>query len=171
MALWRNGGFAENTWTALVDDQPAPASGAILVSLARWRKERASLIGRADPVGVEVSAGADALEHLADAADRPLVALRFDKFADGRAFSYAILLRERHGFMGELRAVGDVLLDEIPLMLRCGFTSFETVNAPTVRALEQGGLPHFVLAYQPGLALGEAPAGTRPWLRRARARA
>ena len=100
-----------------------------------------------------------------DAADRPLVALRFDKFADGRAFSYAILLRERHGFAGELRAVGDVLLDELPLMLRCGFTSFEIVNAPTLRALEEGRLPHFVLAYQPSFAK-EAPAGTRPWLRR-----
>ena len=166
MALWRNGAFAENIWTAVAEDQPTPASGAILVSLARWRGERA-LIGRADPVGVEVSAGNDALEHLAEVADRPLVALRFDKFADGRAFSYAILLRERHGFKGELRAVGDVLLDEIPLMFRCGFTSFEIANAPTLRALEQGRLPHFVLAYQPGLAPGEAHTGTRPWLRRA----
>jgi len=167
MALWRNGAFAKDTWTALVDDQPAPASGAILVSLPRWRMERASLVGRADPVGVEVAAGNDALEHLAEIADRPLIALRFEKFGDGRAFSYAILLRERHGFRGELRAVGDVLLDEIPLMLRCGFTSFEIVNPPTLRALERGGLPHFALAYQPGLGPGEGPAGTRPWLRRA----
>lgn len=171
MALWRNGAFAENTWTTLVDDQPAPASGAILVSLARWRREKASLIERADPVGVEVSAGKDALEHLGDVADRPMVALRFDKFADGRAFSYAILLRERQNFEGELRAVGDVLLDEIPLMLRCGFTSFEIVNAPTLRALEEGRLRQVVLSYQPGLAPGEARTGTRPWLRRAPAQA
>ena len=61
-------------------------------------------------------------------------------------------MRERHGFNGELRAVGDVLLDELPLMLRCGFTSFEIVNAPTLRALEEGRLPHFVLAYQPSFA-------------------
>jgi uncharacterized protein (DUF934 family) len=52
-------------------------------------------------------------------------------------------------------------------MLRCGFSSFEIVNAPTLRALEEGRLPHLVLAYQPGLAPGEQPAGTRPWLRRA----
>ncbi len=167
MALWRNGAFVENTWTTLVDDQPALASGAILVSLARWRKEKASFVERADPVGVEVSAGKEALEHLGEVADRPLLALNFDKFSDGRAFSYAILLRERHGFEGELRAVGDVLLDEIPLMLRCGFTSFEIVNAPTLRALEEGRLPRVVLSYQPGLAPGEARTGTRPWLRRA----
>jgi uncharacterized protein (DUF934 family) len=166
MALWRDGVFAENAWTTLGDDAPVPASGAILVSLARWRREREALGERRDAVGVEIVAGKDALEHLPDVADRPLAALRFDKFGDGRAFSYAILLRERHGFAGELRAVGDVLLDEIPLMLRCGFASFEIVNPPTLRALEEGRLPHFVLAYQPSCAKGEAPAGTRPWLRR-----
>ena len=167
MALWRDGAFAENSWTTLVDDAPAPPSGAILVSLSRWRQEREALGDRTDSVGVEIVAGKDALEHLPEVADRPLVALRFDKFADGRAFSYAILLRERHGFKGDLRAVGDVLLDELPLMLRCGFTSFEIVNAPTLRALEEGRLGRLVLAYQPGLAPGEQPAGTRPWLRRA----
>ena len=166
MALWRDGAFAENAWTALTDDAPAPSSGAILVSLPRWRREKDALRERRGPVGVEVVAGNDAVGHLPEVADRPLVALRFDKFGDGRAFSYAILLRERHGFAGELRAVGDVLLDELPLMLRCGFTSFEIVNAPTLRALEEGRLPHFVLAYQPSFAKDEAPAGTRPWLRR-----
>ena len=167
MALWRDGAFAENSWTTLVDDAPAPPSGAILVSLSRWRQEREALADRADSVGVEIVAGKDALEHLAEVADRPLVALRFDKFADGRAFSYAILLRERHGFKGDLRAVGDVLLDELPLMLRCGFTSFEIVNVPTLCALEEGRLGRLVLAYQPSFAKNEAPAGTRPWLRRA----
>jgi uncharacterized protein (DUF934 family) len=165
MTLWRDGAFAENAWTTLGDDAPAPSSGAIIVSLARWRLEKEALGVRRDVVGVEIVAGKDALEHLPEVAGRPLVVLRFDKFGDGRAFSYAILLRERHGFAGELRAVGDVLLDELPLMLRCGFTSFEIVDAPTLRALEEGRLPHFVLAYQPSFAK-EAPAGTRPWLRR-----
>lgn len=167
MALWRDNGFAENPWTTLADDSELPASGPVVVSLARWRRESAALRGRADPVAVEVASGKDALEHLADLADRPMVALRFDKFADGRAFSYAILLRERHGFAGELRAVGDVLIDEIPLMLRCGFSAFEAVNAPTLRALEAGGLPKVALAYQPGWGRGETRVGARPWLRRA----
>ena len=165
MALWREGGFVENIWTRVADEAPLPREGAAIVSLARWRRERAILMERGAPVGVEIAAGKDALEHLSEAADRPLVALKFDKFADGRAFSYAILLRERHSFAGELRAVGDVLLDEIPLMLRCGFTSFEVVNAPTLRALDEGRLPRFPLAYQPSLAAGEAPAGGRAWLR------
>ena len=166
MALWREGGFAENVWTAVADDAAPPQSGAAIVSLARWLKERDVLAKRNAPLGVEVAAGKDALEHLGEVADRPLVALKFDKFADGRAFSYAILLRQRHGFTGELRAVGDVLLDEIPLMLRCGFNLFEIVNAPTLRALDEGRLPQFPLAYQPGLGKGKAPGGGRPWARR-----
>jgi uncharacterized protein (DUF934 family) len=166
MALWREDGFVENVWTEVADDAPLPATGGAIVSLARWRRERESLSQRAAPVGVEIAAGRDALEHLKDAADRPLVALRFEKFGDGRAFSYAILLRERHAFRGELRAIGDVLLDEIPLMLRCGFTSFEVVNAPTLKALTEGRLPKVQLAYQFGLGRGEAHVGERPWTRR-----
>jgi uncharacterized protein (DUF934 family) len=166
MALWREGGFAESLWTEVADDAALPDDGGAIVSLARWRREREALAKRRAPIGVEISAGKDALEHLADAADRPLVALKFDKFGDGRAFSYAILLRERHGFTGELRAVGDVLLDEIPLMLRCGFTSFEIANAPTLKALRDGRLPKFPLAYQRGLEAGEAHVGVRPWTRK-----
>ena len=69
------------------------------------------------------------------------MALAFAKFADGRAFSYARLLRDRYGFRGELRAIGDVLIDEIPLMLRCGFDSFDVTNASTLKALEAHRLP------------------------------
>jgi phosphoadenosine phosphosulfate reductase len=165
MALWRDGAFIEDSWATLADAADVPGTGKIVVSLTRWRRDREQLAARRDPVGAEVVAGRDALEHLGDVADRPLVALRFDKFADGRAFSYAILLRERHGFAGELRAVGDVLLDEIALMLRCGFSSFEIVNEPTLRALRQGRAPRLERAYQPSFIKSETPAGARPWLR------
>ena len=167
MALWRDGGFAEDMWTTLDDSAAIPDRGAIVVSFARWSADKAALAARADPVGVAIAAGADAVEQLVEAAKRPLVALKFDKFADGRAFSYAELLRERHGFAGELRATGEVLLDEIALMQRCGFTSFEVVDANTLRALKEGRLPKGALFYQPAPGSREAPVGTRPWLRRA----
>jgi phosphoadenosine phosphosulfate reductase len=165
MPLWRPDGFVENEWIGIEDGAPIPPSGAIVVSLKRWLNERDSLSSRADPVGVAVEAGADAQTHLADLADRPLVALAFSKFADGRAFSYARLLRDRRRFRGELRAIGDVLIDEIPLMLRCGFDSFEVTNAPTLHALESGQLPGSPLHYQPSSAHDEKHEGTRPWLR------
>jgi uncharacterized protein (DUF934 family) len=167
MAVWRDGGFADDIWTTLDDAAPVPERGAIIVSFARWQADKATLRTRADPVGVSIAAGKDVVGELAEAAGRPLVALKFDKFADGRAFSYAELLRERHGFTGELRAVGEVLLDEIALMQRCGFTSFEVTDANTLRALKEGRLPKHVLFYQPALGPREAQAGTRPWLRRA----
>jgi uncharacterized protein (DUF934 family) len=163
--LWRRGGFAEDAWTVLADDAPAPEAGAIVVSLKRWLAERDALMARAAPVGVAVEAGADAQAHLAELADRPLIGLAFAKFADGRSFSYARLLRDRYGFRGELRATGDVLIDEIPLMLRCGFDSFDVTNAPTLAALHAGRLPGPPIHYQPSSAGDEAAAGSRPWLR------
>ncbi len=166
MAVWRREGFAEDVWTKLADGDALPSAGAIIVSAARWRAEREALSGRADPVGVAISPGKQAYEHLREAAERPLVALEFPKFADGRAFSLAQLLRQRYAFKGELRAIGDVLLDELALMLRCGFDSFEITNEPTLRALERGWKPPVSLYYQPSL-VREAPAGARPWLRRA----
>ena len=165
MALWRRGGFAENEWTFVADDAPAPADEPVVVSLKRWLAEGDTLEPRKAPVGVAVEAGADAQAHLADLAGRPLVALAFAKFADGRAFSYARILRDRYGFKGELRAIGDVLIDEIPFMLRCGFNSFEVSNPPTLSALQAGRLPGPPIHYQPGSGGGEKPAGSRPWLR------
>jgi phosphoadenosine phosphosulfate reductase len=156
MALWREGGFAADEWTTLADDA-ALVDGKIIVSLKRWRLEQPQ------GAGVQLDAGKDAQSALAEVADRPLLALKFDKFGDGRAFSYASLLRQRYGFRGELRAVGDVLLDEIPLMLRCGFTSFEVTSEPTLRALREGRAPKFPVAYQPGLSAGEARVPARAW--------
>ena len=165
MPLWRREGFVEDKWAFLGDEAPVPEEGAIVVSLKRWLSERETLSARVAPVGVAVEAGADAQAHLSDLTNRPLVALAFDKFADGRSFSYAQILRDRRQFRGELRATGDVLIDEIPLMLRCGFDSFEVTNVATLRALKAGRLPGSPLHYQPSSAQDEALEGTRPWLR------
>ena len=70
-----------------------------------------------------------------------------------------------YGFKGELRAVGDVLADQIPLMRRCGIASFEVRHAPTRAALAAGRLAEMHHFYQPIPTAREAPAGTRPWLR------
>ena len=80
---------------------------------------------------IEVASG-EAVDALAPYLQRlALIALAFPKFSDGRAYSSARLLRERLGFTGELRAIGDVLADQIPLMRRCGITSFAVSHAPT----------------------------------------
>ena len=64
MQLWRKVGFAEDIWTPVADGDAVPASGAIIVSAERWRAEREALIGRADPVGVSIAAGKEAVEQL-----------------------------------------------------------------------------------------------------------
>jgi uncharacterized protein (DUF934 family) len=85
---------------------------------------------------------AEDLEHLA------LVALEFPKFRDGRAYSYARILRERYGFRGELRAVGDVLMEQLHFMVRTGFNAFEIEGADPLGQLEVA-LGDFSVWYQP----------------------
>ena len=162
--IWRGTAFYTDAWAKPADGEPLPDSPAIL-SKARWLAERERLTGRNAPLGLQIEPG-ETLDDLA--ADLPrfaLIALSFPKFADGRAFSLARLLREKHGFTGELRAVGNVLSDQIPYMRRCGFDTFAVTHAPTRRTLAEGRIPEVTLYYQPATA-DEPPAGTRPWLRR-----
>ncbi|HEY5289585.1 MAG TPA: DUF934 domain-containing protein [Caulobacteraceae bacterium] len=118
---------ADDRFTLLADDEPAPA-GDVIVSLTRFHAEGAQLLGEGRRVGVRVAAD-EAVESLAyDLPAIAVVALEFPKFKDGRAYSAARILRERHGFGGEVRAVGDVLLEQAPWMIRCGFTAFEPAD-------------------------------------------
>ena len=112
-----------------------------------------------------IAAGEKIDDIVADLPRFALIALDFPKFSDGRAFSTARLLREKHGFAGELRAIGNVLADQIPYMRRVGFDAFEVTHEPTRRALIEGRIAEVTLYYQPAGA-AEPPAGTRPWLRR-----
>jgi phosphoadenosine phosphosulfate reductase len=137
----------------------------VVVSKARWLAERDRLAGRDAPLGLRIEAGEAVDDIAADLSRFALIALSFPKFVDGRAFSTARLLREKHRFAGELRAVGNVLSDQIPYMRRVGFDSFEITHGPTRRALAEGRIPEVTLYYQPAVADGSA-ARTRPWFRR-----
>ena len=122
---WRDGlaGWAEDALTAVDDDQPLP-QGDVLVSLALFQRERAALLERGGNIGVRLGP-TDAPESLVvDLARLSVVALTFPKFRDGRAYSAAQVLRDRLAFRGELRAVGDVLLDMSVPLIRCGFDAF-----------------------------------------------
>ncbi|MEM9189342.1 MAG: DUF934 domain-containing protein [Myxococcota bacterium] len=107
-----------------VDDDAALPDGDVLVSLARFLSEGDALRARRGNVGVVVP-GHTELEALRPILDEvSLLALEFPKFTDGRGYSTARLLRENAGYSGELRAVGDVLRDQLFYMARCGFNSF-----------------------------------------------
>ena len=104
---------------------PSPlGEGPIVVPLAQWRAKRYELVVRREPVGVWLEPDDDPALIAADLGRLALVAVRFPKFADGRGYSTAVLLRTRHGYEGELRAIGDVGRDQLFLLKRCGFDSF-----------------------------------------------
>jgi uncharacterized protein (DUF934 family) len=118
--------------------------------LCELRKDTAAWLARKGPLGVRLSP-AENVESLADVLPRlALVAVEFPNVGDGRGFSYARLLRDRLGFEGELRAVGNgVKQDKIFLLARCGFDAFElpsTEKADEARA----ALRRYDVVYQPG---------------------
>jgi phosphoadenosine phosphosulfate reductase len=163
-AIWRDGAFRRDAWVRAVEGDPLP-DAPVIVPKKRWLAERAALAGRAAALGLHLDGGDRIDDIAADLEQFSLIAVAFPKFSDGRAFSTARLLRDKHGYTGELRAVGNVLSDQIPLMRRVGFDAFEVTHAPTRRALAQERIAEVTLHYQPARA-DEPPAGTRPWLRR-----
>lgn len=101
-----------------------PEEGNILVSLETWQNNRDELLAHSGKNGLLLNGDAE-LEDFADDIDKlDLIAINFPKFADGRGYSLARLIRERTSYTGELRAVGDVLRDQLFFMHRCGFNAF-----------------------------------------------
>ena len=121
--------IVEDTWL-LIKAAPdgalptIPGIGNVIVSLPIWQESKEQLLARDGGLGIwldsreEPAAIADNLAHFA------VVAVNFPVFTDGRGYSTARLLRERYGYRGELRAIGDVLRDQIFYMSRCGFNAF-----------------------------------------------
>ena len=147
--LWKGASFVADGWHTIADDAPFPIGGQAIVSLTRWRTEQAALAALGVPVGVIVQPSEAIDPATDDLARLSVIALVFPKFTDGRAYSLARRLRES-GYAGEIRATGDVLLDQLPLMLRAGFDAFEITNAATVRVLEVAPLPAVSRVYQAG---------------------
>ena len=101
-----------------------PARGDVIVPLALWLARREDFLAYPGKLGVWVDAN-EGPEALAGDVQRfPLIAVNFPKFGDGRGYSIARLLRERYGYRGELRAIGDVLHDHLYFMEQCGFDAF-----------------------------------------------
>lgn len=167
--VFRDGRFEPDPWRILADTDPIPTSGRVLVPLLRWREAGAAFAESAARIGLVLS-GDDPVEAVGREANLfDVIAIRFTVFSDGRGYSLARLLRERYGFAGDLRAIGDVLSDQVPFLWRCGFTSLKVAHAPTRAALAAGTITGLPLHLQPLRADEPALAGRRPWLRAARA--
>jgi phosphoadenosine phosphosulfate reductase len=165
MALFKNEAFTPDPWRSLDDSEDIPQDGQVILTFERWRELRASQQTTNIPLGLRIEAGTAVEEILPDLPRLALVALVFPKYTDGRSFSAARKLRSYYGYSGELRAVGDVLFDQLQFMARCGFDSFEINDPVTISLLASGRRPGVQSFYQPGFG-AEIPAGTRPWARR-----
>ena len=166
MRLYKGGAFVADPWRALADGESIGGS-PVLLSLAQWRDAVNARAATSARLGVLLEAG-EMIDAITPDLDRlSLVALSFPKFGDGRAFSKAAMLRGQLGFAGEIRAVGDVLWDQLQLMSRCGFDAFAIEHAPTLKMLEAGKRPVMTDFYQPGLGGETAADPRRPWARRA----
>ena len=163
--LWTPDGFRDDEWTHVDDAEallgggrcilPAPAVLALDPGL------RKSANGR---LGVDLQPGEplDGILGLLD--ELSLVALAFPAFNDGRSFSKAGLLRGRHAFKGALRATGQVLIDQLPHMLRLGFDEFEVSHPVLIARLENGVTGGIPFHYQPA-GVPAARPGKFSWRR------
>jgi uncharacterized protein (DUF934 family) len=146
--IWRETGFVENDpWIIETEELKATNEQKPLLPLDAFveKAEASNDIG----LGVLIKP-ADDVRKLEPYLYRiELVAVDFPAFSDGRSFSHAALLRDRLAYRNELRAVGDVLIDQVPLMLRCGIDSFAVSNATALKRLEEGRLPGIDVHYQP----------------------
>ncbi|TPN05610.1 DUF934 domain-containing protein [Mesorhizobium sp. B2-1-3] len=166
--LWTPTGFREDEWAHAEGAEALSGNGRFILPLQafldldpevrRSTKER---------IGVVLQPG-DQLERIAGLLDQlSLVALAFPSFSDGRSFSKGELLRSRHHFEGAVRATGQVLVDQLPHMLRLGFDEFEISNPVLLKRLDEGRTGGLGLYYQP--AAVPKPKGPKYSWRRLRA--
>lgn len=128
--------LANDAFTHVDDDTPLPP-GDVIISLARFQSDGDRLLGDGRSVGVKLEAGEEVEALAYDLPRLALVALAFPKFRDGRHYSNARILRERYGFKGEVRAVGDVLREQAGFMLRCGVDAFEVADGSEPEAWDR----------------------------------
>jgi uncharacterized protein (DUF934 family) len=128
MRIIRDRRVVEDDWVVIPADADAlPTSGKLIIPLERWLARRDTLTARtqdAEPLAVWLESHEDPATLIDDLHRLALIAVNFPRFADGRGYSTGFLLRQRYGFKGELRAIGDVLRDQLFYLQRVGFNAF-----------------------------------------------
>ncbi len=153
----KNGVVSDDAWkliTVSAGDSPETVKlpvGPLLVPASVWRARRAELINREYEhgwrLGVWLTAEEGPESIATDVDDLTVIAVEFSRFADGRGYSTARLLRTRYGYKGELRAIGDVLRDQLFYLQRVGFDAF-ALRADKSAEDARVSLADFSAAYQ-----------------------
>jgi uncharacterized protein (DUF934 family) len=166
MALYKRGQFCSDAWQFPTVEESTLPTGDVALPRARLLAEWPDLQGRSGGLGVILQSG-EKLEGLEAILPRlRLIALHIPKYSDGRQYSIARRLRDNFGYRHELRATGDVLQDQVALLLRAGFDALQISHAGTISRLREGLLVAVSRHYQPASAeAAEAKPGGRPWLR------
>ena len=150
--LIKDGVIVDNTWTLIAKSEGDAAAievpaGQVIVPLSVWVAQKNQLQNRND-VGVWLDSD-EVADAIGDEANRfPVIGVNFPLFMDGRAFSTARLLRERYGFKGELRAVGNFIRDQLCYLRRCGVNAFAFANPETNLDIAVKSLSDFNEYYQ-----------------------
>ena len=111
-------------WLEKVESDQEIPEGDVILPFQYWKQNQSALANRNGNTAICLN-GDDRVEDLAGYLDQfDLIALEFPLFKDGRCYSHARLLRDRYHFKGDLRAVGDVLRDQVFFLKRCGISSF-----------------------------------------------
>ena len=125
-----SGNTSANLWQLLPRGTALEAALAhegshLLVNAELWVSHKTELLQSGKLLAVWLDSDQSAVPIADTLPQLPLIALNFPGFMDGRSYSTAVVLRKHHGYTGELRAIGDVLRDQLFYMKRCGFTSFD----------------------------------------------
>lgn len=123
----------QDDWVMYFDDCAAlPDTEKVIVTANYWLANKSHLSHR--EIGICIYGDTDLTPLLDDLSSFKIVAIHFPAFTDGRGFSQARLLADRYHFSGEIRAIGDVLIDQLHFMKRCGINTFllnEGISADT----------------------------------------
>jgi len=151
--LIKNGQIIDDTWQVLklAEGESAESvtlpSQAALLPLTVWQARKTEILARTIEVGIWLESGEEPETIAGDLSHFAVIGVNFPKFADGRSFSTARLLRERFGYQGEIRALGDVLQDQLFFMKRCGIDAYVVREDKNIEAA-LAGLAVFSESYQ-----------------------
>ena len=150
--LIKDGDIVDNAWALLAKPEGDAATvdvpaGQVIVPLSVWLAQKDQLQSRRD-LGVWLDSD-EVAEDIGEEADHfPVIGVNFPGFMDGRSFSTARILRERYGFKGELRAIGNFIRDQLCYLRRCGVNAFAFANPDTNLEVALTSLTDFTEYYQ-----------------------
>ena len=127
MQVIKDRSIIDDDWSLIrdIEDSSPIPEGDVILPLAFWQANRDQLLKTKKKHAIWIDGSIETESLLDDIEFFSVIALDFPIFKDGRSYSHARLLRERYNYKGELRAVGDILQDQLFFMERCGINSFQ----------------------------------------------